>query len=168
MSESFPTEIHNHDIVWLYDQVSRFYVEVSKAQSSPVSGMITADQLRLASYLTNLKKGINWVNSMPEMDLPESHPFPRDLEPFPADVNVENESSNMVLRMLRLLAIELTNSQSSRLSSRLIKHDLVRVVTIVTKIESFLNDYIKDDATVPLDYPESAPEDPMTTDGNMG
>lgn len=168
MAENFPTEIPNHDIVFLYDNVSRFYQEVTKSQSSPISGMTTADQNRLLGYLAHLKHAINWVNQLPELDLPESHPNPRKLEPFPAEVNVENENVNMVGRLLKLLAVELVNSQSARASSRLMKHDLQRVVAIVTKIESFVVDFIQNGEANPLDMPESSPEDPLPPRGLMG
>ena len=168
MSETFPNEVQNQDVAWLYNKIRRFFVEVAKSQSATVSAMRTPDQVRLQSYLDSFKKGLNWVNAQGDLDLPESHPFPMELEAFPESVELENESANMVLRLFRVLAIELTNCQSAKLGSGLISHDIKRVAAIVTKIESFLNDYIKDEGATPLDYPESSPEEPMITDGAMG
>lgn len=168
MSESFPAEVQNQDVAWLYNKIRRFFVEVAKSQSATVSAMRTPDQVRLDAYLQSFKKGLNWINSQGDLDLPESHPFPMELEAFPDDVELENESANMVLRLFRVLAIELTNCQSAKVGSGLISHDIKRIAAIVTKIESFLNDYIKDEGATPLDYPESSPEEPMITDGALG
>ena len=167
MSESFPTEIFNHDVVWLFDQVGRFHVELAKSQSSPVSGMIAPDQQRLQSYLSSIKEAIVFVQAMPILDMPETHPRPYVLEPFPPETNVENESINVILRLLRAAAVELANSQSARYSSRLQPFDEARFLAIINKIEAFLTGYIQKNA-VPLDIPESSPEEKMTTDGHMG
>lgn len=168
MSESFPEAVFNHDVVWLFDQVSRFHFELSKSQSSPVSGMIAPDQQRLASYLKNLKEAVTWVQASPVLDMPETHPRPYKLEPFPPETNVENESINVILRLLRASAVELTNSQSARYSSRLQPFDEARFMALVNKIETFLVNFIQGSGSVPLDIPESSPEEAMTTDGTMG
>lgn len=167
MSEQFPAHVFNHDVVWLYKQLGRFHQELAKSQSSPVSGMIAPDQQRLQSYIDNLRSAITFVQDMPILDLPETHPRPYTLEPFPEETNVENESINVLLRLMRAAAVELSNSQSARFSSRLQPFDEARFVAIINKVEAFLKNYIQTSA-VPLDIPESSPEENMTTDGRMG
>ena len=167
MAESFPEHVFNHDVVWLYDLVSRFHDELAKSQSAPVSGMITPDQTRLASCIANLRKAIAWIQDMPVLDMPETHPNPYQLEAFPQPVNVENEAINVLLRLIRGAAIELTNSQSARYSSGLQPFDEKRISDIITKMDNFLKNYIQTEA-VPLDVPESSPEEPQITAGRQG
>ena len=167
MSESFPPDVFNHDILWVYDLLRRFHTEMARSQSAPVSGMIDADQKRLESYLGTIRTAVLWIQDTPLLDMPETHPRPYPLSAFPSEVNVENESINVILRLIRASAVELTNSQSSRFSSRLQPFDHDRLIAVVDKIDAFLNNYIRTQA-VPLDMPESSPEEPIGPDGSMG
>ena len=167
MGEVFPTEVFNHDVIHIYDYLRRFHIELSKSQSSPVSGMINADQARLERYLTSIRAMVTFIQGTPELDMPETHPLPYLLEAFPMEVSVENESINYLLRLIRAAAVELTNSQSARYASRFQPFDQARFGLIVDKIEAYLNDVIRANA-VPLDLPESSPENSMPTDGFTG
>jgi hypothetical protein len=167
MSESFPVAVFNHDVVWLYDLLRRFHREMERSQSAPVSGMIVPDQGRLESYLETTKQAVAWVQASPILDMPETHPRPYTLEAFPKEMNVENESINVILRLMRASAVELTNSQSARYSSRLQPFDEKRFMDIINKIETYLNDFIRASA-VPIDVPESSPEEDQVDDGAMG
>jgi hypothetical protein len=167
MSESFPTAVFNHDVVWLFDLLRRFHTELARSQSAPVSGMIEPDQQRLESYIKTIKDAITWIQASPVLDMPETHPRPYTLEAFPEEVNVENESLNVLLRLLRATAVELSNSQSARYSSRLQPFDEKRVLDLVNKTETFLNDFIRANS-VPIDVPESSPEQEQVPDGSMG
>lgn len=167
MAESFPKEVFNHDVLWLYDMLRRFHTEIAKSQSAPVSGMIEPDQIRLESYLGALRQAVAWVQSSPLMDMPETHPRPYELTPFPAEVDIENESLMVILRLIRAMAVELSNSQSSRFSSRLQPFDEKRFMDVVDKIEAFLNNFIRAHG-VPLDLPESSPEEDQITSGFLG
>jgi len=167
MSESFPPEVFNHDVVWLYDKLRRFYQEMARSQSAPVSGMIDADQKRLEAYLGSIRQAVDWIQDTPLLDMPETHPRPYPLTPFPSEVNVENEAVNVVLRLIRATAVELVNCQSGRNSSRLQPFDQDRCMGVVDKIDAFLNNYIRSQA-VPLDMPESSPEEMQVPDGFMG
>lgn len=168
MSEVFPEHVFNHDVVWLFDLVSRFYLEMAKSQSAPVSGMIEPDQVRLQSYITNLRNAVVFIQAAPILDMPETHPRPYTLEEFPEETNVENESINVILRLIRAAAVELVNSQSARYASRLQPFDEARFMALVGKIEAFLQTFIQSNGTVPLDVPESSPEEPQVTDGHTG
>ena len=167
MSESFPPEVFNHDVLWLYDMLRRFHQEMGRSQSAPVSGMIEADQIRLESYLGAIRQAVAWVQDTPLLDLPETHPRPYALPSFPTELDVENESINVILRLIRASAVELVNSQSARFSSRLQPFDQVRLTGVVDKIDAFLNNYIRARA-VPMDLPESSPEQDVGPDGYMG
>jgi|TARA_R110002126_G_scaffold265044_1_gene408218 hypothetical protein len=167
MSESFPPEVFNHDVLWVYDMLRRFHQEMARSQSAPVSGMIEADQIRLESYLYTMRTAIVWIQDTPLLDMPETHPRPYPLTPFPPEVDIENESLNVIIRLIRAAAVEMTNSQSARFSSRLQAFDQKRLTAVIDKIDAFLNNFIRANA-VPLDLPESSPEEPLGGDGFLG
>ena len=167
MAEVFPEHVFNHDILWLYDKLRRFHQEMARSQSAPVSGMIEADQGRLESYLTSMRSAITWIQDTPLLDMPETHPRPYTLASFPEEVDVENESINVILRLIRASAVELTNSQSARFSSRMQPFDQERLTAVIDKIDAFLNNYIRSNA-VPLDLPESSPQKPVGLGGLTG
>jgi len=167
MSESFPPEVFNHDVVWMYDKLRRFYQEMARSQSAPVSGMIEADQKRLETYLSSIRQAVAWIQDTPLLDMPETHPRPYPLTVYPTEVDIENEAINVILRLIRAAAVELVNSQSGRYSSRLQPFDQDRLIAVVDKIDAFLNNYIRAQA-VPLDMPESSPQEPQVPDGNLG
>lgn len=167
MAESFPKDVFNHDVLWLYDLLRRFHTEIAKSQSAPVSGMIEPDQARLETYLGSIRQAVAWIQASPLLDMPETHPRPYELTAFPAEVDIENESLMVILRLIRAMAVELANSQSSRYSSRLQPFDESRLMAAVDKIEAFLNNFIRAQA-VPLDLPESSPEENQIGSGFLG
>jgi hypothetical protein len=167
MSESFPPAVFNHDVVWLYDLLRRFHREVERSQSAPVSGMIEPDQTRLESYLDTTRQAVAWIQASPILDMPETHPRPYALEAFPPEVNVENESVNVIMRLIRAAAVELSNAQSARYSSRLQPFDEKRFMDLINKIGTFLDDFVRASA-VPIDVPESSPEEDQVPDGSLG
>jgi len=168
MAENTPEHVFNQDVVFLYDKINRFIIELLRSQSSGVSGMITADQGRLETYIFSLRAAMSWVQNQPMLDLPETHPRPYPLEPSPEipERGVENEAINQVIRLMVALRNELVNSQSARFGTRLQPFDEVRFTAIVDKVEAFLNSYIRQ--ATPLDMPESSPNEKMTQDGSLG
>ena len=161
-----PATIFNHDIVMMYDMCNRFIIELYKSQSSPVSGMIEPDVIRMKSYTTALNNLHEWVQGQPLLDLPETHPREFPLESVPEPKNVESESVNMLVRLVEALRTEMVNSQSARYSSTLILHDSKRFDDIVTKINAFIDTYVA--TSTPLDLPESSPGEPISGSGFHG
>lgn len=168
MAENTPEHVFNHDVVFLYDNINRFIVELLRSQSSGVSGMVAADQGRLETYINSLRAALAWVQNQPMLDLPETHPSKYKLEPVPEvpETGVENESINQIVRLMVALRNELVNSQSARFSTRLQPFDENRFTAIVNKVEAFLQSYVR--SATPLDMPESSPNEVMTPDGKLG
>jgi hypothetical protein len=79
---------------------------------------------------------------------------------------MENESLRDMAVMLDLMRDEMSASQSSRLSSNLISHDLIRATSYLLRMDKFLTEYIT--VIDPLDLPESSPMAPMTGAGIGG
>ena len=162
-----PTTVFNHDVLMVVDMLDRFSKEANRSQSTGISGMISHDIIRMRTYTSSLRRLHDWITSQPSpLDLPETHPREFPLEPPPVIVNVESEAVNMINRLLDASRTELVNSASARLSSGMVIHDSVRLLSIVNKIDAFLTDYVEEQ--LPLDLPESSPEESMTGHGNRG
>lgn len=160
------TEVYNKDVVFLNDMLDRYIAEIGGSQSTGISGVLPFDVERILSYTAAVKRFMAWANSQPILDLPESHPRLYTLEPFSEPQNVESESVNMLVRLFQDLRTEVVNSQSTRLSGTLLPADTKRIENNITKIESFVNEYVSD--ATPLDLPESSPEEPMVGHGRRG
>ena len=156
----------NHDVLFVYDMINRFIIELMHSQSNGVSGLTVHDQTRMASYLNALRVKKDWIMGQPLLDLPETHPRAFPLEPAPEVRNVESESINQLIRLFEALRIELINSQSARLASGLNRHDAGRYDGIVDKMEAFLLDYIA--VLEPIDLPESSPAEKLSPAGRSG
>lgn len=159
-------KVFNQDILFLVEHINRYIDELTHSQSSPVNALIEADRLRLQSYIAALRHAHGWVQSQPQLDLPETHPRPFTMEPFPVVPEVENDAVAQCVRMLEALRTEMINSQSARMPSRLQPFDSTRFTSLVDRLESFMVDYIG--KALPLDLPESSPQEGMTVPGHGG
>jgi hypothetical protein len=157
---------YNTDIDGLVRRINRFIVEISKAQTSGISQTASFDITRMSSYTNAIRSYVAWVVSVPLLDLPETGPRPVTLPTPPVIPAMENESMYDVAVLMELARDELTNSQSSRMSSNLMDFDRKRLIAVVDKIDNFISSYI---ATVtPLDLPESSPMTEVTGSGLGG
>jgi len=161
-------KINNHDVVILADQLARFIEELYKSVSSGLSLVNTFDQARWQQYITNIRALHTHIISQPQLDLPETHPWQWAVEPL---VNLgfedtENDSINQAVRLFLLAREELLNSQLARMPAGLIIYDPSRFVSIISKAESFLINYVA--TATPLDFPESSPQEPETGPGRTG
>jgi len=134
--------------------------------SSSVLDYSPADIGRLLSYLNNLDSYHKWVNAVPQLDLPESHPKIYELESDPTVAKVENDAANDIIRLLEVTRFALANSQSARRPSGLINFDSVRLQKNTDKIRSLVVDHIG--KVQPLDNPESAPRNVNSGTGLVG
>lgn len=158
--------LYNHDIISMLARLQRYMKEMNLSVSSNLSELSVADRTRLESYIENIKKFKAWVIEQPELDLPESSPRAFTFEDADAVVDIENLDITQIGRLLNVLMVEMASSQSARKPAGMTVHDSLRFDTIVTKIESFLADFIGEDDG--LDLPESSPKSPMSGVGNTG
>lgn len=159
-------QIMNHDVAGLCHRINRYAFETKKSQSANVSSFSEFEAERLRSYLNALRTYHSWVMEQPLLDLPESAPEDVFVRDFPEKEDLENESASDLYQLLKLMYVELVNSQSARLASGLMSHDSKRFTALVDKAENFLNSYVSEVA--PLDLPESSPRAPMSGHGNRG
>lgn len=157
---------YNTDVYGLVRRINRFIEEVIKSQSSGVSKTSTFDVSRMRSYIMAMRAYLAWVTSQPELDLPETGPRPTNLPASPVIPLIENESLYDVAVLFELARDELSNSQSSRMSSNLIGFDASRFTAILDKAEKFIDEYVT--AVDPLDLPETSPAKEVTGKGLQG
>lgn len=162
-----PTNLtYNTDIDGLVRRINRFIVEISKAQTSGISQTASFDITRMSSYTKAIRSYVEWVVSVPLLDLPETGPRPINLPVSPVIPEMENESLYDIATLLELARDELTNSQSSRMSSNLMRFDHDRLIAIVDKVDNFIETYVT--LVDPLDLPESSPMTAVTGSGLGG
>lgn len=156
---------YNMDILSLHKKHLRFKLEVEKSQSANLADIKEFDLKRFESYITDLETKKAQIVAQPEWDLPEWSPNEYPLEDFGPVADVENELIADFLHYLEALDFELINSQSSRHSTSLTSHDLLRYEAGIQK----LKDQVAYALNVsPIDRPESAPRVPAQGRGNTG
>lgn len=161
-----PVTVQNHDVASLLDGVARFVVEVHKSVSSSVSVVNKFDRDRLLKYLEALDVQHDWILSVPELDLPETHPKDWEVESFPVISDIENDALNHVIRLFSVAYEELANSQSARIPASLTTHDSARFRSYIEKVRKFVTEYI--DKAASLDLPESSPMEASSGSGLKG
>lgn len=158
-------KVYNHDIASMIARLRRFKQELHKSVSANLSEFSNADKVRLVTYLESIQKFKDWAVAQPELDLPESSPKEFDLGETVKFAEIENLDITAVMRLLDVLEIEMANSQSARKPAGLTKHDSVRFDNVVTKIHTFIEDFVSSEN---LDLPESSPATGMSGAGNVG
>lgn len=161
-----PLNVNNFHVRFLADKIHRFGHELIKSQSANDSQMKAADRTRLSSYLDSVDYAVNWIGSLPELDLPETSPREYACEDFPPEVDAENEAINVACDILRACYLETVNGQSARRSAGMSPHDILRVRNVVAHCRNFLTEYVEN--ALPLDLPESSPMEANTGPGRTG
>lgn len=157
---------YNYQVAGLVRRLRRFRFETNKAASSALASVNGSDFTRAKTYLAAVESYLNWVVSIPQLDLPESTPREIDLGKQEDLEMPENESLVDLMEMYNLLELEIGHSQSSRMGDSIISHDEKRMRELLNKMNLFLDNYV---ATVlPLDLPESAPLRGQTGPGRTG
>ena len=158
--------VNNMDMAGVISRMRRFRFETVKAVSSGVANVSAADVTRLKSFTNAVTQYLNWVVSVPTMDLPESSPQEYDLGETDKLDMPENEALVDLMRLWDVAEFEMGNSQSARNATGIISHDEQRIRDIISKMEAFIDGYIAN--VQPLDLPESAPFRPNTGSGRTG
>lgn len=156
-------KLYNDDILGFVVRVDRFLAEVNKSLSANITDYGAFDITRLKSYIAAMRTYLSWVSGQPQLDLPDTHPQELVIPVLPELPDTENPMAADVIRLLTRLRSEMIKSQSARMPSGFVEHDLVRSQAIIDKIEKFVIDYIE--KVTPMDLPESSPSTPVTGHG---
>ena len=152
--------IHLHLI---YHLGLRIMKEWQLSQSSSTSIVNDADVIRARQFLSALRSHVAVVGPPGKLDLPESNPTKYQLRDLPDPKDMENQTFAHLCILMHTLLIELTESQSSLNSSGLSQPDRIRVLALVSEMETFLNSALQ---IQPLDLPESSPRVELHGEGN--
>ena len=136
------SQVSNMDIAGLCDRTTVYARELIASQSAFNGGFfLESDRARLATYLDRLEAFAVAANSQP-LDLPKIHNVGFSLlKQFPTDVeieNVENQDVKDILRRLKALWIDMSESQSADLASGVNRFDLGRFRAIVESCRALL------------------------------
>ena len=151
-------EISNADIAGLQHRIVIFRNELDKSVSSTIAAFREPDRIRLRSYIAALDSYKEWVMSQDPIDAPHWHVRAIQLKELPPPVETENASLLDVVRMLELMSVELTNSQSKDLPAGMTVHDSTRFDQNLNRLSAFLEEYLESE-TQPLDLPEAASDE---------
>lgn len=135
-------QVSNMDIAGLCDRTTVYARELIASQSAFNGGFfLESDRARLATYLDRLEAFAMAANSQP-LDLPKIHNVGYSLlKQFPTDVEieaVENQDVKDILRRLKALWIDMSESQSADLASGVNRFDLGRFKAIVESCRALL------------------------------
>ena len=170
MAERLPVsrvvQTRNLDIASLIRRVDRSLVEVTKSQSSGVSGTLPFDFTRLESAIKMMKSFKKFAEGLPFMDTPETTPILIDVVCYGTVPPIENDSGWDMAQILDTVILELANSQSSNIGNGFLPpHDGARFDTYVARLEALI---AHSKGTEPVDYPESSPRSESTGQGVTG
>lgn len=136
------TQVSNMDIAGLCDRCTVYARELIASQSAFNGGFfLETDRIRLASYLDRLESFATAANSQP-LDLPKIHNVGFALlKVFPTDEQiegVENQDVKDIIRRMKALWIDMSESQSADLASGINRFDLARFSAIVDSCRALL------------------------------
>jgi hypothetical protein len=156
------SQVSNMDIAGLCDRTTVYARELVASQSAYNGGFfLESDRARLATYLDRLEAFAVAANSQP-LDLPKIHQVGFSLlKAFPSDEqieSVENQDCKDIIRRLKALWIDMSESQSADLASGINRFDLARFRSIVESCRALLA--MSGDS---IDLPENLGNTPVPT-----
>ena len=158
------SQVSNMDIAGLCDRTTVYARELISSQSAYNGGFfLESDRARLATYLDRLEAFAVAANSQP-LDLPKIHQVGFSLiKAFPTDTeieSVENQDVKDIIRRMKALWIDMSESQSADLASGINRFDLGRFRAVIDSCRNLLAM-----ATESMDLPENQSNVPVPNTG---
>ena len=158
---------NNHDVAGLVRRLDRALVEVTKSQSTTISGTLHFDAARLKSYISAARSYRSWASGEPFMDCPASAPLYIEVPCYGVIQPMDNDSAYDIAQLIDTAILELQSADSGRVSNGFpVKEDGIRFDNTINRIEKLVVNFM--DKVEPIDYPESSPRAPSTGQGNTG
>lgn len=158
-------QIYNLDIVSIMNRISQICDELQGQEAANGAETNEDDFARNASYLTLLRSIHDKYQAMKRVDLVETNAQLIDVRPLPAPIDLANDFSNDLNRLLRRAYAELGSSASARLTCKLNKFDSDRFLRILDRGEAIMEVIAEQQ---PIDYPHSSPRVPVVPEGRTG
>jgi hypothetical protein len=158
----------NADVKMLCVKVKEYAYEFHRSVSNNLPTIRQADRIRMTQWLNDLRTLKAWIVGQPELDVPKSSPRTIPLEGWAQDEfsRVNNEVINQIVDTMWVMWVELATGVSTVMPNGLYPPDQVRYDKLMDKMERLLVDYA--DKILPLDLPESHPDEPTAGPGRHG
>lgn len=158
---------NNHDVAGLVRRLDRMLVEVTKSQSTAISGTLPFDFARLKAYIASCRSYRAYMSGEPFMDCPASTPLYIEVPCYGQVLAMDNDSAWDIAQLIDTAILELQSSDSGRISNGFpVAADGVRFDATINRIEKLVTTFME--KVEPQDYPESSPRYPSTGQGNTG
>ena len=143
MARELKTQVGNMDIAGLCNRVTKYSEEILHSASAKIGGVVhSADAIRWASWMDRLESYIEY-HSGAEMDLPKTFDFGFSLlQSFPGDDQIETTENHIardMLRYLKSLWIEASESQSADWAASIRQPDSVRFLAVVDRCRGVMS-----------------------------
>jgi hypothetical protein len=160
-------QTNNHDVAGLVRRLDRALVEVTKSQSTNISGTLPFDITRLQAIIASARSYRAWMSAEPFLDSPATTPLFIEVPCFGVVVAMDNDSAWDVAQLLDTAILELQSADSGRISNGFpVAKDGERFDAFIMRIEKLLQNFMM--KVEPMDYPESSPRASSTGQGNTG
>lgn len=155
----------NLHVVSICERTDAIIKEVLLCESATANDLFEPDKVRIVAYNQELRDYVDWAKSRPKLDLPHSHPntYVMDYCAYEVSRHIQNRSMRDLARLYEEVLVQFSESESARLSSGLIAHDVGRFDRIMDQIDALLNFM---DGNLPLDKPESTPHAAQVAQGS--
>jgi hypothetical protein len=136
------SQVSNMDVAGMCDRITVYTRELIASQSAFNGGFfLESDRARLATYLDRLESFATAANSQP-LDLPKIHNVGFSLlKQFPTDQEiegVENQDVKDIVRRMKALWVDMSESQSADLASGVNRFDLLRFKALIDSCRALL------------------------------
>jgi len=160
------TEVTSLHICSVLERCDSIIKNVLLLPSASVNAFNPDDDNRIKSYNKELREYVAWVNTQPLLDLPHCHPqeWVLDLVATETSRHIQNRSMRDLARLYASIMKELGESDSARMGSGIVAHDLIRFTKIMDQVDNLMK-FMRDNQ--PLDKPESMPHAPIGVQGSQ-
>ena len=169
VNENLPEDVSNISILNCLHHLRDAHYETGKCASSGQADGFTveADLIRLKDMIADLHKLWEFVCTEPSLDCPKcSGAIHYAMPMIDAIPEPENRDIQYILKYIKMMYMELANSQSARLVTGLQPADKIRGKAYLERIDLFVSNYLE--TNTPNDFPDAFPEEDRPTTGRIG
>lgn len=151
------TTVSNMNIAQLADRLAAYIAEIEGCQSKDHTMVSDADLGRIRTYIGSVDSVLKYIESAPELDMPNYDPTLILLKPVPDPVGengfFENSHIQHISRLFRGFHNEVTSGNSARMVSGIDANELARYKTYTANALAYIDGPVTD--INPGDLPET-------------
>ncbi len=165
------SKTRNMSVEWFANVCSRYMFEIHKSGSANLGSAVPQkDRSNFQKYVKDLEAKLVQMKAHNDVHLPQSvNREAITLTPPQVDEeSMENDNLKLCLRQLRACWTEMVDSESSNMSSGILKDDEETIKGALNFASKFMSDYLSDESLQPVTLPKSTPRDDNTGPGRPG